>query len=152
MVQDEDIYTFFEPELPSEPVSSTRSKNADAVKASADKKYMEKPANNNRNSSKVPHSKSQKSTPFGSSEKRASANNHRLHNHATGWRTSQEIISWHEGSSVLDLKGDNYFSCAVGRKRSNARYLLNSSDDVVMFLKELAEACDRCCGSHSNGA
>jgi len=152
MIQDEDIYTFFEPELPSEPVSSTRSKIADAVKASADKKYMGKPANNSRNSSKSSHSKSQKSTPFGSSDKRGSANNYHHHNHTSGWRAPQEIISWHEGSSVLDLKGDNYFSCAVGRKRSNARYLLNSSDDVVVFLKELAEGCDRCSGSHSNGA
>lgn len=45
-----------------------------------------------------------------------------------------------EGSSVLDLKGENYFSCAVGRTCSNARYLLNSSDEVVVFLKELAAA------------
>ena len=27
-----------------------------------------------------------------------------------------------EGSSVLDLNGENYFSCAVGRKCSSARY------------------------------
>ncbi|XP_020266273.1 alpha,alpha-trehalose-phosphate synthase [UDP-forming] 1 [Asparagus officinalis] len=150
--KDEDIYTFFEPELPSEPVTSMRSKIADAVKASADKKYMGKPTSNNKNSSKSFHNKTHKSTPFGSSDKRTSSslvNNH--HNHSSGWRTPQEIISWHEGSSVLDLKGDNYFSCAVGRKRSNARYLLNSSDDVVMFLKELAEACGRSSGAHSNG-
>lgn len=51
----------------------------------------------------------------------------------------QDRLSLHEGSSVLDLKGDNYFSCAVGRKRSNARYLLGSSDDVVKLVKELAE-------------
>lgn len=43
------------------------------------------------------------------------------------------------GSSVLDLQGDNYFSCAVGRKRSTARYLLNSSVDVVALLKKLAD-------------
>jgi trehalose 6-phosphate synthase/phosphatase len=48
--------------------------------------------------------------------------------------------NWREGSSVLDLKGENYFSCAVGRKRSNARYLLSSSEEVVSFLKELATA------------
>lgn len=51
----------------------------------------------------------------------------------------RDKMSLHEGSSVLDLKGDNYFSCAVGRKRSSARYLLGSSDDVVTLLKELAE-------------
>ncbi|KAK4481285.1 hypothetical protein RD792_012170 [Penstemon davidsonii] len=47
-------------------------------------------------------------------------------------------MTLHEGSSILDLKGQNYFSCAVGRSRSNARYLLGSSAEVVSFLKELA--------------
>lgn len=56
-------------------------------------------------------------------------------------------MSWREGSSVLDLKGENYFSCAVGRKRSNARFLLNSSDEVVCFLKELAEVAGHCYGA-----
>lgn len=55
--------------------------------------------------------------------------------------TLRDRMSLHEGSSVLDLKGDNYFSCAVARKRSNARYLLGSTDDVVTLLKELAEIC-----------
>lgn len=51
----------------------------------------------------------------------------------------QDRKSMREGSSVLDLKGDNYFSCAVGRKRSNARYLLGSANDVVTLLKELVQ-------------
>lgn len=56
------------------------------------------------------------------------------------WKpTWRDKMSLHEGSSVLDLKGDNYFSCSVGRKRSSARYLLGSSDDVVTLLKELAD-------------
>lgn len=53
-------------------------------------------------------------------------------------RAAEESVAWHEGCSVLDLKSENYFSCAVGRKRSNARYQLNSTDDVVRFLKYLA--------------
>ncbi|KAL3839982.1 hypothetical protein ACJIZ3_024573 [Penstemon smallii] len=48
-------------------------------------------------------------------------------------------MTLHEGSLILDLKGQNYFSCAVGRNRSNARYLLGSSAEVVSFLKELAD-------------
>ena len=48
-----------------------------------------------------------------------------------------------EGSSVLDLRGDNYFSCAVGRKRSNARYSLPSSEEVVSFLKHISDSCKR---------
>lgn len=46
---------------------------------------------------------------------------------------------WQDGSSVLDLKGDDYFSCAVGRKRSNARYSLASSEEVIAFLNALAK-------------
>lgn len=47
-----------------------------------------------------------------------------------------EKTSW----NVLDLKKENYFSCAVGRHRTNARYTLGSPDDVVGFLMELADA------------
>ncbi|KAJ0986443.1 hypothetical protein J5N97_004799 [Dioscorea zingiberensis] len=131
--KDEDIYTFFEPELPAEPVSSTRAKAADVMKASSDRGLPVKPLNN-KNNSKPSHGKTQR-IPVGAEKKTPTINNSQM-----GAQFPQEITSWHEGSSVLDLKGDNYFSCAVGRKRSNARYLLNSSDDVVMFMKELAEA------------
>ncbi|THG03911.1 hypothetical protein TEA_002470 [Camellia sinensis var. sinensis] len=65
----------------------------------------------------------------------------RLRNHGNeiGWRPKMhDQMSVHEGSSVLDLRGDNYFSCAVGRKRSNARYLLGSSADVVSLFNEPA--------------
>ncbi|GLJ53773.1 hypothetical protein SUGI_1147650 [Cryptomeria japonica] len=51
--------------------------------------------------------------------------------------TGNGALGWQDGSSVLDLKGENYFSCAVGRKRSNARYSLTSSEEVVAFLKAL---------------
>lgn len=131
--QDEDIYTFFEPELPSEALNSARTKTAEAVKAPAERRHGGKQTNS-KNSSKTSHSKNQK--PLLSSERKASSTNH--NNSSNAWQSSQENMSWHEGSSVLDLKGDNYFSCAVGRKRSNARYLLNSSEDVVLFLRGLA--------------
>lgn len=56
------------------------------------------------------------------------------------WRTTtRDRTSLHEGSSVLDLKGDNYFSCAVARKRSSARYLLKTSHDIVNLLSDLAD-------------
>ncbi|XP_030508576.2 alpha,alpha-trehalose-phosphate synthase [UDP-forming] 1 [Cannabis sativa] len=45
--------------------------------------------------------------------------------------------SLHKDSSVLDLKGDNYFSCSVDLNGSSARYQLVSSDDVVTLLKKL---------------
>lgn len=132
LLQDEDIYTFFEPELPSEPVSFSRTKSDTGKPSTTDKRSMGR--STIRNNSRGSHVKSQRA-PVGS-EKRMSTN----HNIPAGWRSPQETMSWREGSSVLDLKGDNYFSCAVGRNHSNARYLQNSSDDVVFFLGELAEA------------
>lgn len=80
----------------------------------------------NRNGSKSPHNKARSN-----SEKKTSN-----HNCANGRKPSPEKIQW----NVLDLKAENYFSCAVGRSRTNARYLLGSSDDVVTFLKELSSA------------
>lgn len=52
----------------------------------------------------------------------------------------RDRMTVHEGSSVLDLRKENYFSCAVGRKRSSARYLLGSSADVVSLLNGLADS------------
>ncbi|XP_061355694.1 alpha,alpha-trehalose-phosphate synthase [UDP-forming] 1-like isoform X2 [Gastrolobium bilobum] len=86
--KDEDIYAFFEPDLPSIGVVSN-------------------------------------------SEKKTS-------NHICNapWQPAPEKVSW----NVLDLKKENYFSCAVGRTRTKARYTLGTSDDVVAFLMELADA------------
>lgn len=120
--QDEDVYTFFEPVLPADLMSIARTKLNDGLKPQGERKSSLKlPAN--RNGTKSPHSKTQRPFP-NSSEKR------------TALRPSPETHSW----NVLDLKVENYFSCAVGRPRTNARYLLVSSDDVVSFLKQLADA------------
>ncbi|MQL72932.1 hypothetical protein Taro_005254 [Colocasia esculenta] len=129
--KDEDIYTFFEPELPAEPMNSTRSKATEIIKPPNERKTSTK-LSNVKNNLRAAHGRAQK-VSTGSDRKMMS-------NNFSGSRLPQEKVAWHEGSSVLDLKGENYFSCAVGRKRSNARYLLDSADDVVTFLKELAEA------------
>ncbi|XP_004295412.1 PREDICTED: alpha,alpha-trehalose-phosphate synthase [UDP-forming] 1-like [Fragaria vesca subsp. vesca] len=128
--KDEDLYTFFEPELPSEapaqsiprPTSVPTPVNPSLPKISTGK-----------SGSKGSRLKKQRS--LSTLEKRANIGI------VNAWRPTlmRDRMSLHEGSSVLDLKGDNYFSCAVGRKRSSARYLLKSSDDVVTLLKELAE-------------
>ena len=77
-----------------------------------------------------PKSSQNKATrPVSNSEKKS--NNHIS---ITPRRAAPEKVSW----NVLDLKKENYFSCAIGRTRTNARYTLDSSDDVVSFLKELA--------------
>ncbi|KAA0066705.1 alpha,alpha-trehalose-phosphate synthase [Cucumis melo var. makuwa] len=121
--KDEDVYTFFEPELPSDTIGMPRAKGTDGLKLTGERKPSIK-VPLNRNGSKSPHNK-------GRLEKKTSN-----HNCANGRKPSPEKIQW----NVLDLKAENYFSCAVGRARTNARYLLGSSDEVVAFLKELAGA------------
>ncbi|KAJ6886159.1 hypothetical protein NC651_026751, partial [Populus alba x Populus x berolinensis] len=59
----------------------------------------------------------------------------------SAWRPIvHDRMSSPEGSSVLDLKAENFFSCAFSRKQSDARYPLHSSDDVVALLKDLEES------------
>ncbi|ESQ54516.1 hypothetical protein EUTSA_v10026761mg [Eutrema salsugineum] len=40
-------------------------------------------------------------------------------------------------STVVDLKGENYFSVAVGKTHTKASYFLHSSDDVVQLVQKL---------------
>ncbi|KAJ9690829.1 hypothetical protein PVL29_013134 [Vitis rotundifolia] len=131
--KDEDIYTFFEPELPSEPAAAARTKVVEPVKTSATK------VSTSKSGSKPSRSKKQQASS--TLEKTCNSGS----GSGSGWRpTMRQKTSLHEGSSVLDLKGDNYFSCAVGRKRSKARYLLGSLDDVVTLIKDLAEFSRPC--------
>ncbi|KAL2494645.1 hypothetical protein Fot_38402 [Forsythia ovata] len=125
--KDEDIYTFFEPELPSGPTPTPRAKMVKSVNRTASTNLSSGISGLASLCHKPPIS-------YRTSEKRAS-------NNANGnwWSRMRNRMTMHEGSSVLDLKGDNYFSCAVGRKRSSARYLLGSSADVVSLFKELAD-------------
>nr|XP_016490922.1 PREDICTED: alpha,alpha-trehalose-phosphate synthase [UDP-forming] 1-like [Nicotiana tabacum]XP_016490923.1 PREDICTED: alpha,alpha-trehalose-phosphate synthase [UDP-forming] 1-like [Nicotiana tabacum] len=122
--KDEDVYTFFEPELPSDCIGIPRGKVSDALKVPGERRSAPK-VPSSRTSSK---SSQNRNRPVSNSEKKTS--------NGGGRRPSPENVSW----NVLDLKKENYFSCAVGRTRTNARYLLSTPDDVVAFLKELAEA------------
>eukprot|EP00897_Mesotaenium_endlicherianum_P008101 jgi/Mesen1/7319/ME000376S06482 len=56
---------------------------------------------------------------------------------------SDDSLRSGELMSVLDLNSDHYFSCAVGRKRSQARYSLASSEDVIAVLKAIAASFPR---------
>ncbi|XP_061372911.1 alpha,alpha-trehalose-phosphate synthase [UDP-forming] 1 isoform X2 [Gastrolobium bilobum] len=128
LAKDEDIYSFFEPELPYLGVGFTRSKATDGVKYPVERTSSLKiPAG--KNGTKSSHNKGQR--PLSNSEKKT--NNHICR---APKRQAPEKVSW----NVLDLKKENYFSCSVGRTQTNARYTLGSSDDVVVFLKELADA------------
>ncbi|KAK9093505.1 hypothetical protein Syun_028416 [Stephania yunnanensis] len=131
--KDEDIFSFFDPELADESLATSRAMVTDMAQTThTESCFLPKmvPA---QNGSKTTHSSSQKAS---TSLDRRNSNN----NGWDMWQSQQENVTWHEGSSVLDLNGENYFSCAVGRKRSNARYLLGSSDEVVSFLNQLAAA------------
>ncbi|KAB2604052.1 alpha,alpha-trehalose-phosphate synthase 1 [Pyrus ussuriensis x Pyrus communis] len=125
--KDEDVYTFFDPDLPSGPIGLPRNKIPDGLKPNERRSSLKAAAI--KSGSKSSQSKAQRLLP--NSEKK-NAN----HNTTNPRWPSPEKISW----NVLDLKKENYYSCSVGRTRTNARYLFQSSDDVVSFLKELAGA------------
>lgn len=125
--KDEDVYTFFDPDLPSGPIGLPRNKIPDGLKPNERRSSLKAPAI--KSGSKSSQSKAQRLLP--NSEKKI-AN----HNTTNPQWPSPEKISW----NVLDLKKENYYSCSVGRTRTNARYLFQSSDDVVAFLEELAGA------------
>ncbi|XP_058210290.1 alpha,alpha-trehalose-phosphate synthase [UDP-forming] 1-like isoform X2 [Rhododendron vialii] len=129
--KDEDVYTFFEPELPSDTLgAASRTKVTDTIKLPGERRPpLKLSSSRNGNSSKSSQGRTQR--PHPNSEKKTNS-----HIYRTGRRPSPEKVTW----NVLDLKGENYFSCTVGRTRTNARYLLGSSDEVVAFLKELAGA------------
>jgi trehalose 6-phosphate synthase/phosphatase len=42
---------------------------------------------------------------------------------------------------LVNVSADTYVSCAVGRKRSAARYFVENVNEVVSFVKSLADAC-----------
>uniref|UniRef100_A0A9I9CFE7 alpha,alpha-trehalose-phosphate synthase (UDP-forming) n=1 Tax=Cucumis melo TaxID=3656 RepID=A0A9I9CFE7_CUCME len=134
LTKDEDVYTFFEPDLPTEvPAAVARTTVTNPFGGVP----VPKIPNTVVSPSRSARLKKQRSLSI--LERKANS-----HGSAVFWRpVVQDRLSLHEGSSVLDLKGDNYFSCAVGRKRSNARYLIGSSDDVVTLVKELSE-CSEC--------
>ncbi|KAI4374670.1 hypothetical protein MLD38_012637 [Melastoma candidum] len=125
--KDEDVYTFFEPELPTDSLGIIRTRTNEGMRNLCERRPSLK-LMPNKSGTKAAPVKMQR--PFPNPEKRSNSN----HGNRSGKPTPPEKISW----NVLDLKGENYFSCAVGRTRTNARYLLSSSDDVVSFLKELA--------------
>ncbi|XP_057451088.1 alpha,alpha-trehalose-phosphate synthase [UDP-forming] 1-like isoform X2 [Lotus japonicus] len=131
LAKDEDIYAFFEPELPCVGVGLPRGKVTDAagVKFPVERISTLK-ISASKNGAKSFQNKGQR--PLSNSEKKAS--NH--HICPPQRPATTEKISW----NVLDLKKENYFSCAVGRTQTNARYTLGSSDDVIAFFKELADA------------
>nr|TKS06647.1 hypothetical protein D5086_0000121100 [Populus alba] len=123
--KDEDVYTFFEPELPCESLALGRTRSLDPARTSI---------------SMIPDSTNQVKA-HQLRKQRSLSTLERSSYRSAAWRPIvHDSMSLPEGSSVLDLKAENFFSCTVSRKQSDARYLLQSSDDVVTLLKELAES------------
>ncbi|KAL3596608.1 hypothetical protein D5086_008245 [Populus alba] len=125
VTKDEDVYTFFEPELPCESLALGRTRSLDPARTSI---------------SMIPDSTNQVKA-HQLRKQRSLSTLERSSYRSAAWRPIvHDSMSLPEGSSVLDLKAENFFSCTVSRKQSDARYLLQSSDDVVTLLKELAES------------
>ncbi|MCO5558802.1 hypothetical protein L7F22_012389 [Adiantum nelumboides] len=142
--KDEDIYTFFEPELPYEREHMNNHKLLEG-KASADRRLGQKDGvkTTSKSSSKAPGNPGDMKLPGERSKAGTSPNENGIQPKTASKKDKviEDDFERQEGSSVLDLEGDNYFSCAVGRKRSNARYSLASSEDVISFLKAIADSC-----------
>ncbi|XP_045821718.1 alpha,alpha-trehalose-phosphate synthase [UDP-forming] 1-like [Trifolium pratense] len=126
--KDEDVYKFFEPELPTESSPMAKAMLSNSYRPSSLPRFS-----SSKSGSKASHYKKQRS--LSNLERRAIERTT-----SDPWRPpGRDRMSLYEGSSVLDLKGDNYFSCAVSRKRSSARYLLKTSHDIVNLLSDLAD-------------
>lgn len=62
-------------------------------------------------------------------------------NQKVGDHGQHEMTVLHEEDSlILTLKSERYFSCAVGKKRSDARFFLGSGNDLIMLLEKLANS------------
>ncbi|KAI9120818.1 hypothetical protein K1719_007851 [Acacia pycnantha] len=122
--KDEDVYTFFEPDLPSGSPTIARAMSSNSSKPSLPK------FSTSKSGSKAARFKKQLSMSTLEKRKKDEIPLQPIY---------RDRVSMQEGFSVLDLKGDNYFSSSVARKRSSARYLLKTSDHVVELLKKLAD-------------
>ncbi|KAI5670720.1 hypothetical protein M9H77_11084 [Catharanthus roseus] len=124
--KDEDIYTFFDPEAPAGPAATTSTRIISPINRSASRFSAR---------SNVQPFLRKATQRFSFPKKKPLSNGN-----GNWWSAMRDRMTVHEGSSVLDLRKENYFSCAVGRKRSSARYLLGSSADVVSLLNGLADS------------
>ena len=141
LYQDEDIYRFFEPNLPAEaeegPSQRGGERRLDHHKGlrGSDRIYAAKAKikigdhHLHRKSSGLV-SGSPECYRLSSSREKGSGDRRSVDSEDSG--RSGEYVS------ILDLNGDHYFSCAVGRRRSQARFSMNTSEEVVSMLQTLA--------------
>jgi trehalose 6-phosphate synthase/phosphatase len=100
LLQDEDVYTFFEPELPCESLALARTRSLDPARTSI---------------SMIPDSTNQVKA-HQLRKQRSLSTLERSNYRSAAWRPIvHDRMSLPEGSSVLDLKAENFFSCTVSR-------------------------------------
>lgn len=136
--KDEDIYTFFEPDLPLEREPSLNGK-ADTKANQYDRRIGARQACDRmtKNSSKAV------ARPKIYMQVQAPPERNATHERKPSDGNGEAEKDDSHVASVLDLKAENYFSCAVGRQRSAARYSLPSSEDVVAFLRAISSSCPK---------
>ncbi|CAM5999061.1 unnamed protein product [Sphagnum balticum] len=135
--KDEDVYTYFDPEVPFERDHPTThpTTNGKLEKGPLDRRLAAKSCDRILAKSNKMGVVRTKTTALVSPECNGSyteCNSFKDRKHNDG--ETMELDS----GTVMNISGDTYFSCAVGRKRSAARYSLGSTEEVVEFFQALA--------------
>jgi hypothetical protein len=131
--QDEDVYTYFDPEPPFEryPHHGCNGKTERAL----DRRLAAKSCDRLLAKSNKGGVVRTKSFPLASPEQGGS---HVQTNSLKDRRYTEQDTMELELSPIMNITVDTYFSCAVGQKHSAARYSIPTSDEVVVFLNLLA--------------
>ncbi|KAH9534724.1 hypothetical protein CY35_17G019300 [Sphagnum magellanicum] len=131
--KDEDVYTYFDPEPPFEryPHHGCNGKTERAL----DRRLAAKSCDRLLAKSNKGGVVQTKSFPLASPEQGGS---HVQTNSLKDRRYTEQDTMELELSPIMNITVDTYFSCAVGQKRSAARYSIPTSDEVVVFLNLLA--------------
>ncbi|CAM6051565.1 unnamed protein product [Sphagnum compactum] len=131
--KDEDVFTYFDPELPFErdPHHACNGKTDRAL----DRRLAAKSCDRLLAKSNKVGVVRTKSFPLTSPDRGGS---HVRTNSLKDCKYTERDTMELELGSIMNFTVDTYFSCAVGLKRSAARYSLPTSDEVVVFLNSLA--------------
>jgi hypothetical protein len=131
-LQDEDVFTYFDPEPPF-PSDHPASSAGDPL----DPRLAAKVGNRSLSKTTKMGVVRTKTYPLISPERFGSGSPSRSNSFKD--RKYSERDTKEELGKVIQLTPATYFSCAVGRKRSAARWSLASSEEVVSFFKALAD-------------
>lgn len=135
-MQDEDVYAYFDPELS---FDKDQSCSNGKMEKGLDRRLSAKSSDRIVAKSNKMGIVRTKTYPNFSPDRNGS------HHNGSHSRTNSFIDRKCFERNVLEelvcVSADTYVSCAVGRKRSAARYFLENVNEVVSFVKSLADAC-----------